>query len=92
MLGDHLDEMVRNRVRLVVIALRMISVFVPCIVSSTIRDRKMKIGVVRFRQKMNVNAIDLNDEEQCRQYTQPPTRRGGFYRLGAPGFPCANQI
>ena len=76
MLGNHLDEMVRDRVRLVVIA-----VVVSVMVSHAFSDGDVKIVEVSFRQEMEGNVIDVEDEQHHRQHTQPTARRSG---LGEP--------
>ncbi len=81
MLGNHLDEMVRDRVRLVVIAVVMIAVVVSIIVNGAFSDGDVKIVEVSFRQKMVGNVIDVEDEQHHRQHTQPTARRS---RLGEP--------
>ena len=75
MLGNHLDEMVRDRVRLVVIPVVMIAVVVSIIVSDVFSIGDGKIVEVNFRQEMVGNVIDVEDEQRHRQHTQPPTRR-----------------
>src|SRR5438046_9423125 len=85
-LGNHLDEMVRDRVWLVVIAVVMIAVVVSIIVNGAFGEGDVKIVEVSFRQEMEGNVIDVEDEEQHRQRTQPPGRRR---RLSAGSAPTA---
>jgi hypothetical protein len=77
-LGDHLDEMVRSRVRLVVIAVVVVSVVGPVIVSGAFSNASVKIAEVSFRQEMVANVNEVKDEQQHRQDTQPPGGRSRF--------------
>ena len=76
MLGDHLDEMVRSRVRFVVIV--VVSVVGPVIVNVAFSNASVKIVEVSFRQEMVANVTDVEDEQQHRQDTQPPGGRSRF--------------
>ena len=76
MLGDHLDEMVRSRVRFVVIV--VVSVVGTVIVSVAFSNASVKIVEVSFRQEMVANVTDVEDEQQHRQDTQPPGGRSRF--------------
>jgi len=75
-LGDHLDEMVRSRVRFVVIV--VVSVVGTVIVSVAFSNASVKIVEVSFRQEMVANVTDVEDEQQHRQDTQPPGGRSRF--------------
>jgi len=75
-LGDHLDEMVRSRVRFVVIV--VVSVVGPVIVNVAFSNASVKIVEVSFRQEMVANVTDVEDEQQHRQDTQPPGGRSRF--------------
>jgi hypothetical protein len=77
-LDDHLDEMVRNRVRLVLIAV-VVVVVVAIVVNGAFLNRDVNIEV-SFRQQMEANVMNLEHEQQHHQHTQPPTRRGGLSR------------
>ncbi len=81
MLRNHLDEMVRDRVWLVVIAVVMIAVVVSIIVSDAFSIGDVKIVEVSFLQEMEGNVIDVEDKQSHCQDTQPPAHRS---RLGRP--------
>lgn len=65
MFDDHLDEMIRDRVRLVVIAIVVVvvAIVVNVIVSVAFRNGDVNIIEVSFRQQMEANIIDLEDKQ-----------------------------
>lgn len=81
MFGDHLDEMIRDRVWLVVIAVLVvvIAVVVNVIVSGAFPNYDVDVEMI-FCQQMEANVMNLEDEQQHHQHTQPPTRRGRLSR------------
>ena len=73
MLGDHLDEMVRDRVWLVVSRVVVVMMPVAMIMIMAFRNGDARIDEVRFGQQMEANVMDLEDEQSRHQRTQPPT-------------------
>jgi len=54
----------------------VISIVVPIIVIAAFRNRQMEIIEVGFRQEMEADVVDVEDEQSHRQHAQPPPRRG----------------
>ncbi len=78
MLGDHLELMVRGRMWLVMVAVVMIAIIRRGIVIVVMRGDGMNVIEVGLRKKMAVEVIDVNDEQNRREQTQPPGSRSGL--------------
>jgi len=68
---------------LVLIAAVVVALVVSAIGSRAWRTGDVNNGKVSFRQQMKANIIDLKDEYQRRQNTQPPATRGASCRPSA---------
>lgn len=92
MFGDHLHEMVGGGVWLTRIALVVVLVLMPAIVRSTVCSSEVNtIEMMRFRQEVDVDETDLQDQQQHGEHAQPRADRGGFCQ---PSVSCngAHQI
>ena len=83
MLGDHLHEMIRSGVRLVMVAIVVIAIVMLTVMKSYFISSGRSIVVMSLREKMVANVTGLEDEQQRDQHPQPPARRSWLGRPSA---------
>jgi hypothetical protein len=69
MLGDHLEEMARSSVRLVMVTVVMIAVITSGFVKLALGNESMNVVNVSFREEMELDVTDVEGKQKCRQHT-----------------------
>lgn len=75
MFGDHLHEMIRSGMRLVMVAVVVIAIVIRVMKRGRSLSRGISFVVMSLRGEVVANVTGLEYEQQRQQHSHPPVRR-----------------